>query len=156
MPYCQRRLQPTASMTYPPILKLPAEDPASHTMYSTLSIGRRDARSVANASVPKVIVNNTINLLFQTAISVLVISNHNSFRVLLTKLLPCILFENYIYIFALGMASSGNQHCANCIGTLFWGKHDTMCEAKWLRFIALLRCNVISWFKKMSARSTTD
>ena len=86
MPYCQRRLQPTASMTYPPILKLPAEDPASHTMYSTLNIGRRDARSVANESVPKIIVNNTINLLFQTAISIWVISNHNSFRVLFDKI----------------------------------------------------------------------
>jgi len=34
------------------------------------------------------------------------------------KLLPYILFEKYIYILALEMASSGNQHCANCIGTL--------------------------------------
>ena len=29
-----------------------------------------------------------------------------------------ILFEKYIYILALEMASPGNQHCANCIGTL--------------------------------------
>ena len=34
------------------------------------------------------------------------------------KLLPYILFEKYIYILALEMASPGNQHCANCIGTL--------------------------------------
>ena len=34
------------------------------------------------------------------------------------KLLPYILFEKYIYVLALEMASSGNQHCANCIGTL--------------------------------------
>jgi len=34
------------------------------------------------------------------------------------KLLPYILFEKYIYILALEMASQGNQHCANCIGTL--------------------------------------
>jgi len=33
-------------------------------------------------------------------------------------LLPCIFFEKYIYILALEMASPGNQHCANCIGTL--------------------------------------
>jgi len=38
--------------------------------------------------------------------------------VLLIKLLPCILFEKYIYILALEMACPGNQHCANCIGTL--------------------------------------
>jgi len=36
----------------------------------------------------------------------------------LTKLLPYILFEKYIYILALEMASPGNQHCANCIGAL--------------------------------------
>jgi len=34
------------------------------------------------------------------------------------KLLPYVLFEKYIYIIALQMASPGNQHCANCIGTL--------------------------------------
>jgi len=29
-----------------------------------------------------------------------------------------ILFEKYIYILALEMASQGNQHCANYTGTL--------------------------------------
>jgi len=29
-----------------------------------------------------------------------------------------ILFEQYIDIFALEMASPANQHCANCIGAL--------------------------------------
>jgi len=28
------------------------------------------------------------------------------------------IFEKYIYISALEMASPGNRHCANCIGTL--------------------------------------
>jgi len=28
------------------------------------------------------------------------------------------LFEEYIYILALEMASPGNQHCVSCIGTL--------------------------------------
>ena len=39
------------------------------------------------------------------------------------KLFPCILFEKYIYIFSVGnveIASSGNQHCANCIDTLLF------------------------------------
>jgi len=36
----------------------------------------------------------------------------------LIKLLPYILFEKYIYILALEMASPGNRHCANCIGAL--------------------------------------
>jgi len=38
--------------------------------------------------------------------------------VLSIKLLPYILLEKYIYIFALGMASPGNQHCDSCIGIL--------------------------------------
>jgi len=36
----------------------------------------------------------------------------------LIKLLPYILFEKYINIFALKMVSPGNRHCANCIGAL--------------------------------------
>jgi len=36
----------------------------------------------------------------------------------LIKLLPYILFDKYIYILALEIASPGNQHCGNCIGTL--------------------------------------
>ena len=36
----------------------------------------------------------------------------------LAKLLPYILFEKYIYILALEIASPENQHSANCIGTL--------------------------------------
>jgi len=52
-----------------------------------------------------------------TAISILVISNHNSFRVPIDKLLPYILFEKYINILALEMDSPGNRHCASCIGT---------------------------------------
>ena len=34
------------------------------------------------------------------------------------KLFPYVLFEKYIYILALEMASTENRHCANCIGTL--------------------------------------
>jgi len=36
----------------------------------------------------------------------------------LTELLSHILFQKYIYILALEMASPWNQHCASCIGTL--------------------------------------
>jgi len=57
-------------------------------------------------------INNTINLFVKTAISILVISNHNCFRVLYIS------FEKYTYILALEMASPWNQHCANCIGKL--------------------------------------
>jgi len=70
--------------------------------------------------VPKILINDTINLFFETAVSSLAISNHSSFSVLFDKIVSVlyILFEKYIYISALEMASPGNQHCANCIGTL--------------------------------------
>jgi len=56
---------------------------------------------IGNESVPKIIVNDTIKFFSQTAISTLVGSNHNSFRVLFDKLLLCILFEKYINVLAL-------------------------------------------------------
>jgi len=59
-------------------------------------------------SVRKIIKNTTINLIFKTAIGILVIANHNCFRVLFEKkLLPYVLFEKCIYILALEMASPG-------------------------------------------------
>ena len=38
--------------------------------------------------MPKILINNTMNLLFKIAISILVISNHNSYRVLFDKIAP--------------------------------------------------------------------
>jgi len=42
--------------------------------------------SLGNESVPKNTTNDTTNLLFKTAISILVISSHNRFRVLFDKI----------------------------------------------------------------------
>ena len=67
--------------------------------------------------MPTITISDTI-FFSQTAISILVISNRNSFRVLFDKVLPYLLFEKYIFILALEVASPVNQHCANCIGTL--------------------------------------
>ena len=72
---------------------------------------------MGNDSAPKIIINDTIFFSY-TAISILVISNHNSFGCCLTKLLPCILFEKCINILASEMASQGNRHCANCVGSM--------------------------------------
>jgi len=57
--------------------------------------------------VPKIIINNTINLFFLTAISILAISNHNSFRVLFDK--NASVFEKDIYILASQKASPGTS-----------------------------------------------
>jgi len=58
-------------------------------------------------------------MFFFNAISISVISNHNSFRVLFDKIASVyFLSEKYIYILALKMASPGNRHFANCSGIL--------------------------------------
>jgi len=55
----------------------------------------------------------------QTAISIFFqLQTTTVFEFCLIKLLLHILFEKYIYFLALEMANPGNQHCANCIGTL--------------------------------------
>ena len=64
------------------------------------------------------IITDTINSLLNCNQQFFEISNHNSSRVLFDKIASCILFEKHIYISALEMASPGNRHCANCIGTL--------------------------------------
>jgi len=84
-------------------------------------------------------INDTINLFLQIALSILVISNHNSFRALFEKLLPYIFFEKYISIFALEMASQGNWHCANCIGTLSFLLDIILCRP----FLAMCKHDVI-------------
>jgi len=45
-----------------------------------------EMNTIGNKSVPKVIINDTINLFFKTAVSILLISHHNSFRVLFDKI----------------------------------------------------------------------
>jgi len=77
----------------------------------------QDDHAIGNESVPKIIINDTIRLFFKTAISILVISNHNGFRVL--SINRKIYIKNKIKnILALEMANPGKQHCANCIGSL--------------------------------------
>jgi len=47
--------------------------------------------------VPKIIINDTINIVLKTAISISVISNHNSFRVLFER--NCFRFEKKVYLY---------------------------------------------------------
>ena len=73
---------------------------------------------IGKESVPKIIINDTINFFLKMQTSLLVIiSNHNSFRVLFDEIASAFFLEKYIYISALEMASPANQHCANCVGT---------------------------------------
>ena len=75
--------------------------------------------TIGNESVPKIIINVNNNFFINlTAISIFVISNHNSFRVLFDKIASLYFIWKNIYVLALETASPWNRHCANCIGTL--------------------------------------
>jgi len=71
---------------------------------------------IGNESMPKIIINDTINLFFKLQ-SAFCQFQTVSFRVLFDKI-SSVYLKKYIFILVLEMASSGNQHCANCIGTL--------------------------------------
>jgi len=73
---------------------------------------------IEKESVPKIIVNDTIYLFFKTAIIILVISSHDSFRVLFDKIASAYFICKVYLYFSIGKANPGNQHCANSIGTL--------------------------------------
>jgi len=65
------------------------------------------------------------------------VSYLNFFRELFDKIASVFLFEKYINILALKVASPGNRHCASCIGTLLF---PIPC---WLLF-SLNFCGVLS------------
>ena len=52
---------------------------------------------IGNESVPKIIINDTINLLFKAAINILAISNHSSSRALFDKIVSvCCIWKIYL------------------------------------------------------------
>ena len=68
---------------YAVILPAAASDDDYH---ATLFDEMKTTTTTGNETVPKIIINNTINLFFETAIRILLISSHNSFRVLFDKI----------------------------------------------------------------------
>jgi len=57
---------------------------------------------IGNESVLKIVIIDTINLFFYTAVSILLISSHNSFRVLFDKIATvCSIWKIYLY-FSVG------------------------------------------------------
>ena len=106
--------------------------------------------------MPKIVINNTV----KTAISILVISNHDSFGVLFDKIASiCFIRKKGIYILALKMASPGNQHCASCIGTLSFlvvmnapvyvcsraYRQNHVSNLYQILFVCFVRCSVFLW-----------
>ena len=68
------------------------------------------------------------------------------YQCFLIKLLSYVLFQKYIYILALEMASPDNRHCANCIGafsfaTSFAGIKNTLrANTRWILLAELSVC----------------
>ena len=87
--------------------------------------------------------------IFKTAISISVISNRNSFRVLFDRIASVHLFEKYIYILAQEMASPGNQHCVNCIGTLSFPIARRQTFSCYARTRCLSMCQSAGLFKTL-------
>jgi len=56
---------------------------------------------IGNESVPNIIINATISLLFKAAVSILVISKHKSFSVLFDKIASIYLKTIFLY-FSIG------------------------------------------------------
>jgi len=65
--------------------------PSTLLSYYSVTIGKE--------SVPKIIINNAINVFFKPAISILVISNRNSFRVLFDRIPSVYFICKNIFIF---------------------------------------------------------
>ena len=76
--------------------------------------------------MPKIIVNNTINLLSLTAISILGISNHNSFRVLFDKN-ASVYFILKIYLYF----SVGNGHPREPAPCQLYRQFHSQCAASY-------------------------
>jgi len=75
--------------------------------------------------VSKIIANDTVNLFFLNCNQHFANFKQKQFprERCLIKLLRYILFQKHIHILALEMASPGNRHCANCIGTRSYTVH---------------------------------
>jgi len=80
---------------------------AKHCLFHAIAL-EYAFHCIENESVPKIIINDT-NLYFKTAISMLVISNHNSFRVLFDKIaFVHFVWKIYLHL-AFEMASQGTS-----------------------------------------------
>jgi len=74
--------------------------------------------SVGNESVPKIIINDSRFFFLKLQSAFRLFKTITVSECYLIKLLRHLLFEKYINILALEMASPGNRHCASCIGAL--------------------------------------
>ena len=85
--------RPTATILLPPV--------TSMQLLFIVHFSGLD-RAVGNESVSKIVINNTINSFVKTAISISLISNHNSFRTLFDKIVSvCYIWKIYLY-FSIG------------------------------------------------------
>jgi len=103
-PQCQIRASPVESLNAPfsrrlfLAMQMYANITRSSTKPQAQNISQRRHYGTEpgplGTSVPKIIINNTINLFSKTTISILAISNHDNFRVLFDEIASVYFLEN--------------------------------------------------------------
>ena len=78
----------------------------------------KTSAKIGNESVPKIILNDTINYFFKLQSACWQFQTITVSECCLMKLLPYILFLKYVYTFALEIGNPVNQHCSNCTDAL--------------------------------------
>jgi len=102
-----------------------------------LPLHRVRRRNIGKRRVPKIIISNTTNLLFKTAICILLMSNHNSF---------CMVFDRIAYVYFMWKIylyfSIGNgQPCELALCQLYRRTFVPYWRPMYLVFSALWRSN---------------
>ena len=73
-----------------------------------------------------------------TAVSILVILNHNSFRVLFDKTASAYLIWKKIYLyFSTGDGQPMHRHCASCIGALSFSAKSVVAKCNFMHFCSI-------------------
>ena len=80
--------------------------------------------------MPKIIINNTVSLFFKTVISILLFSNHNSFRVLFDKIASVYFICEICSYFSIGNGQS---------------TEPALCQLYWHTFVPYLCCALLSF-----------
>jgi len=131
-------------------LSLPIPHPDRHLHHHQHQFSRFLIR---NESVPKILTNDTINLFLKLQSACCQFQTITVSECCLIKLLPYILYEKYIYILALELASPGNRHCAIVVSAhlqnmIIINNNNNIIiimNNQKLHYITLLHCYRLQW-----------
>ena len=99
-------------------------------------MGSPDRDDIENENVPKITINGILNLLFKVAISILLVSNHNSFRVMFDKIASVYFIWKINLYFSVG----NGQPMEPALCQLYW--HTFVCNPRRYRSKANARFSI--------------